>query len=187
MATSPQSPLPSGPELTSREPSGGEVQDEVQNQAGFPWLWLALIVAAAVLLAFIVKVPIPVPRSARSARAAAPAPGQVQLADLNMTLAPVGSAMYLDVSLHNLGVTSITGLQLRADFKGTNGQIIASQLRFVAGVVGGSNQNNVQNLVDAPIRPNQSRRVRIYFDNLPQAWNKTVPDLTVVTVTGTAP
>jgi hypothetical protein len=43
-----------------------------------------------------------------------------------------------------------------------------------------------EDLTKAPIRPNESRPIRIYFDHPPAGWNQQMPELTVVTVTGAA-
>jgi hypothetical protein len=39
----------------------------------------------------------------------------------------------------------------------------------------------------SPIKPNDSRNVRIAFTNVPQTWNHQLPDLSVSTVTATTP
>ncbi len=188
MATNPQRPLPPRSHLPSMEPVAEQTSDDVQVQRAPVWLWLALIAAATALLILIEISPAPPPP--REPKAATKpqvslSPDQLQIAEPHMTIAPIGSAMYIDAILVNNNSTSLTGVQLRADFEGANGQIIASQLRFVAGVVGSSNENSIRNLVDAPVRPNQARRVRIYFDNIPQGWNQQTPGLSVINVTGT--
>jgi hypothetical protein len=73
---------------------------------------------------------------------------------------------------------------VQAEFLGRNGPILATETRPVEGVANGTGS---QNLTQAPIKPNESRPVRIYFEHTPLGWNHQLPQLTVTTVTGTRP
>jgi hypothetical protein len=98
--------------------------------------------------------------------------------------APVGGALYLTGVLHNTGSTAITGVQVVAEFLGRNGPILATITRPVEGLAAGGAP---QDLTKAPIQPNESRPIRIYFEHPPAGWNHQIPGLTVTTVTGTTP
>jgi hypothetical protein len=50
-----------------------------------------------------------------------------------------------------------------------------------------ANGAGTEELTQAPIRPNETRPVRVYFAVVPKAWNREAPQLTVSTVTGTTP
>ncbi len=189
MATNPQRRPTEDGELSSLKPAEEPVVTRLPAEGRFPWFGLILMIAALIVVVIISlypSAPVQQPTRPPTQMALTPVLGQVQLTGMSMTVAPVGSAMFVDTMVHNNGPTNITGLQVQAAFQGSNSQTIGTQLRFVAGVVSGSNLDNVRNLVEAPIKPNQVRRVRIFFDNLPPAWNKKPPQMTIVSVTGAA-
>jgi hypothetical protein len=86
--------------------------------------------------------------------------------------------------LHNMGDTSINGVQVQAEFLGRNGPVLETVTVPVQGLV---NRSTAQDLTQAPIKPNESRPVRIYFEHTPRGWNHQLPQLTVTNVTGTTP
>ena len=95
--------------------------------------------------------------------------------------------MYLMGILHNTGDTVITGVQVEAQFLGRNGPILETLRAPVQGFVGGAGATTAQDLTQAPIKPNDSRPIRIYFEHTPRGWNHQLPQLTVTAVTGTTP
>src|SRR5437588_6941978 len=100
MATNPQyQPPQKGPQLVP------ELQAPVERQ--FPGPLVAIVAAAAILTVLIVSLPtVPNPRAAAIAAAhqpQQPAGIQVQLTDLKMVPAQVGSAFYIDGQLINNG------------------------------------------------------------------------------------
>ncbi|MGE5207653.1 MAG: DUF2393 family protein [Chlamydiota bacterium] len=181
MATNPQYPEPQRPHLHPRL--------QIPPKRRFPWPLIAIIIAAAILAALIWWLP-QTPKKQLPPNAATvpaqPTGNQIQLTNLKMTPSPVGSAFYVEGMLYNNGNSDITGVQVQAKFQGANGQVLETQTRPMEGVVGNS-ASEVQNLVQAPIKPNQSRAVRVYFDHYPAGWNKQMPDLKVTTVTAHAP
>jgi hypothetical protein len=95
----------------------------------------------------------------------------------------VGDSLYLDAMLRNVGNTEITGVQVNAQFLNGNGASAGNE----DGVVQNSSGGTTQDLTQAPIKPNDSRPVRIYFAHTPKGWNHEVPSLTVKNVTATTP
>lgn len=154
----------------------------------FPWPLIAIVIAAAILAVLIWWLPQPKKQLPPNAAAvpAQPTGNQVQLTSLKMTPSTVGSAFYVEAMLYNNGNTDITGVQGQAAFHGINAQVLETQTRPVEGMVGNS-ATEAQNLAQAPIKPNQSRAVRVYFNHYPAGWNKQMPDLKVTTVTAHAP
>ena len=154
----------------------------------FPWPLIAIVIAAAILAVLIWWLPQPKKQLPPNAAAvpAQPTGNQVQLTSLKMTPSTVGSAFYVEAMLYNNGNTDITGVQVQAAFHGINAQVLETQTRPVEGMVGNS-ATEAQNLAQAPIKPNQSRAVRVYFNHYPAGWNKQMPDLKVTTVTAHAP
>ena len=177
MATNPQyQPLQKGPQLVP------ELQAPAKRQ--FPGPLVAIVAAAAILTALIVWLP-SVPNQRVATIAAAHQPQQptgiqVQLTDLKMVPAQVGSAFYIDGRLINNGGGDINGVQLQAVFKGANGQVLDTQIHPVNGLQAGGRMHD---LSQAPIKPNEARPVRIYYDHSPQNWNRQMPELKVTAVT----
>jgi hypothetical protein len=181
MATNPQYPEQQKPHMHPRL--------QTPPKRAFPWPLIAIIIAAAILAALIWWLP-QTPKKQMPPNAAAvpaqPTGDQIQLTNLKMTPSTVGSAFYVQGMLYNQGNTDITGVQVQAQFQGASGQVLETQSRPVEGMVGNS-ATEAQNLAQAPIKPNQSRAVRVYFDHYPAGWNKQMPDLKVTTVTAHAP
>ena len=181
MATNPQYPEPQKPHIHPRLQTPPEKK--------FPWPLIAIIIAAAILAALIWWLP-QTPKKQLPPNAAAvpaqPTGNQIQLTNLKMTPSTVGSAFYVEGMLYNNGNTAITGVQVQAAFHGINGQVLQTQTQPVQGMVGNS-ATAAQDLTQAPIKPNESRAVRVYFDHYPAGWNKQMPDLKVTTVTAHAP
>jgi len=177
MATNPQyQPPQKGPQLVP------ELQAPVKMQ--FPGPLVAIVAAAAILTALIVSLPSVPNQRARSIAAAQqpqqPTGIQVQLTDMKMVPAQVGSAFYIDGQLINSGGGDITGVQLQGAFKSASGQVLDTQTHPVNGLRSGG---GMQDLSQAPIKPNEVRPVRIYYDHVPQGWNRQMPELKVTAVT----
>jgi hypothetical protein len=69
---------------------------------------------------------------------------------------------------------------------GNNGEVLETQTRPVQGV-SGDGTGPVEDFTKSPIKPNQSRPFRVYFEHTPAGWNKETPALRITTVTGTTP
>ena len=193
MATNPKYPqFPEkdrAPEKVSPVPVDDHAKVDIIKKGKFPWPLIAIIVAVAILIALIIWLPSipqrnPPPSAAQVPQQ--PTASQIQLTNVNIAPAPVGSALYVAGVLHNQGPTAITGVQVRADFLAAHGQIIGSQSRPLEEVSGNA-ETNGGSFAGTPIQPNQARPFRVYFDHIPQTWNHQVPALTVTTVTGTTP
>lgn len=181
-------PLGQGP-TGAKRPVHDHAHVDFVKKGRFPWVLIAILVAIAILIALIVWLPAmphktPPPTAAKVPNQ--PIASQIQLTNMNITLAPVGGSMYLDGVLHNQGSTAITGVQVRAQFMGPQGQVLGSQIRPLAEITGQEGMR-VENFTKSPIQPNEARPFRIYFDHLPQGWNHQIPQLTVTAVTGTTP
>ncbi len=188
MATNPK--LPDYPEGPPRKSTDDHARVQVIKKSKFPWPIAGLIAGAVLLIAIIALLPktphvAPPPTGAQVPQQ--PTAEQIQLTDMKLTPAPPpGTSLYLTGILHNTGETAITGVQVQAEFMGRNGPALASLTSPVQGVVGGS-ADQAQDLTQAPIKPNESRPIRIYFDRAPAGWNRQMPQLTVTAVTGTTP
>jgi hypothetical protein len=179
--------LPDLPDIPSRRPENEHAKVQMIRQSKFAWPIVVLIVGAALLIAIFALLP-------KTPHVTAPPTGaqvpqqptadQVQLTNFKLSPAPAGGAAYMTAILHNTGDTAITGVQLQAQFLGRNGPVLDTVTVPVQGLV---NRTTPQDLIQSPIKPNESRAVRIYFEHTPAGWNHQLPQLTVTTVTGTTP
>jgi hypothetical protein len=185
MATNPK--LPDYPNIPARKSADQHGKVQMIRQSKFPWPLLGLIAGAALLIAIIAVLP-KAPHVTKPPSAAEvprqPTAAQIQFTGVQIAPAPVGDSLYLNAVLHNTGNTAITGVQVNAQFMGANGTVAGSTNGSVQAVFGGTSS---EDLTQAPIKPSESRPVRIYFEHTPKGWNHQVPALTVTTVTGTTP
>jgi hypothetical protein len=185
MATNPK--LPDYPNVLPRRPKDDHARVEMIRQSKFPWPPVALLAGAVLLIAIFLLLP-RAPHLAKAPSGAEvpqqPTASQVQLTNVSIAPSPVGGSFYLNAVLHNAGSTALTGVQVNGQFKGPNGVSAGSSTAAVQAAFGGTAS---ENLTQAPIKPNESRPVRIYFEHTPQGWNHQVPALTVTTVTATTP
>jgi hypothetical protein len=183
MATNPKIPdsnLPPRPDHVH-----GKVQ--VIRKGKFPWPLVALIIGAAILAAiigFLPRTPHVAPPPTASEVPQQPTAEQVQLSNMKIASSPAGGALYLTGVLHNTGNNAITGVQVQAEFLGRNGPVLENVTRPVEGL---TTAGPTEDLTKAPIKPNESRPIRIDLGHAPAGWNHQIPSLTVTTVTGTTP
>ncbi len=190
MATNPK--MPDFPNIPPRKQGGDHAKVQMIRKSKFPWPIVGLLAGVAILVAIIALLP----RTPHVTTAPAgaqipqqPTAEQVQLTNLKIVPSPVGGALYLTGMLRNMGNSQITGVQVQAQFQGSNGQALETVNGVVQGIVGGSTSQDVsaQDLTQAPIKPNEARPIRVYFEHVPAGWNHQLPELTVTTVTGTTP
>jgi len=184
MATNPK--LPDFPDILPRRAENEHAKVRMIRRSKFPWLVVILISGAALLIAIFALLPRVPHLSALPTGAQVPqqpTAEQVQFTNLKIATAPVGGSVYVTGILQNTGNTAITGVQVQAEFLGRNGPVLDTITTPVQGLVKGTTQD----LTQAPIKPNESRPVRIYFQHTPAGWNHQVPELTITTVTGTTP
>jgi hypothetical protein len=185
MATNPK--LPDFPNVPPRRPDNARGKVQMIRQSKFPWPLVILIAGAALLIAILALLP-KAPHLTKAPTGAQvpqqPSADQVQFTNLKLAAAPAGGAVYMTAILHNAGDTAITGVQVQAEFLGRNGPVLDTLTVPVQSL---ADRTNPQDLTQSPIKPNESRPVRMYFQHTPAGWNHQLPELTVTTVTGTTP
>ena len=179
MATRPRIPESQGPAQHSKFPV------EKNNRP-----LIALIVAAAILAA--VAGILPRALKAKASPAAArvtqqPTGKQIQFSELQGISEPTGGAFYLTGELANNGKTAINGILIELKFKNEAGKTLLRQRLPVESIVPGSNPPREQYLAEAPIKPGETRPFRIHVSEVPAGWNHQVPEMKIVTVTGSKP
>lgn len=193
MASSPRipeqnEPSRKGPRLVSKpeQPTGGG-----------PGVTLAIVTALLMLGAILYFMPRN-SKNVSSAPAGAvtpeqPSSGQLQFSDLTMTTAPVGNALSIDAQLSNSGASDVNGVMAEVVFPLSNHQTAAVQAPVFGVAVGKTGKTgntsavtgDVEDLTKAPIKPGETRPVRITVNAVPQGWNHQVPQIRVAETTGT--
>jgi hypothetical protein len=185
MATNPK--LPDYPDIPPRRPANEHAKVQMIRKNNFPWPLLILLSGVALLIAIFALLPrvshlTQPPAGAQGPQQ--PTADQVQLMNLKIATAPVGGSVYMTGILRNTGNSAITGVQVQAEFLGRNGPVLDTLTVPVQSL---ADRTNPQDLSQSPIKPNEARPIRIYFQHTPAGWNHQMPELTVTTVTGTTP
>jgi len=184
MAANPN--LPDFPDIPPRRPKDDHAKLQLVKQGKFPWPIVAFIIGLVILAAILFYLAFPSNNRKPGAGTvpAQPTGQQIQLSDIRMTLGPVGGALYVEALLHNAGSSEIIGVRLQGEFLGKNGQSLEMENGSLQAV---TRAGGAEDLTQAPIKPNESRAVRIYFDHMPQGWNRQPPQLRILSVSGTTP
>ena len=161
MATNPK--LPDYENVPPRRTKDDHARVEMIKQGKFPWPLMALLAGVVLLLVIFLVLP-KAPHLTNAPTGAEvpqqPTASQVQLTNVSIAPSPVGGSLYLNAVLHNAGSTALTGVQVNGQFMGPNGVPAGSSTAAVQAAFGGTAS---ENLNQAPIKPNESRPVRIYF------------------------
>ena len=158
--------------VTSPNPPGSSGKEKV------PWPLLMLLVLVVAIIAIITVLP----RGGENTKA------PVQLGQLEIVPAAAGggntrSAVYVDAVLHNAGTRAIAEVEVSATFVENDGTL--KTITFPVEDMPGTGHSH--DLVNDPIKPNESRRVSIYVEEPPTGWNHQPPQITVEKVSATMP
>ncbi len=161
-----------------------------------PGVVLAIVTALLLLGAIMYFMP-RAPKAASSAPAGAvtpaqPSNGQLQFSDITMSVAPVGGAVSIDAQLSNSGTTDVNGVMAEVVFALSNGQSDAVQAPVMGIFVGKGGKaantsgvtGDLEDLTKAPVKPGQTRPVRITVNEVPKGWNHQIPQIQVAETTG---
>ncbi len=194
MASSPRIPNPreprrKGPVLVQREdpPTG--------STAGVILAIVTAILLLGAIFYFMPRAPKGTTTQLGSTTSAQPGGSVLSISGLRMSEAPTGGAINLDGQVTNSGSTAVSGVMVEVVFRLTNG-LRASIERPVQGIAMGTTANegkrtdtgkitgDTEDLTKSPIKPGETRPVRIAVDELPKAWNHQIPQIRVVETTG---
>jgi hypothetical protein len=178
MATNPK--IPSS--LEPNQAGGLKPEPPTSGRAG---VILALITAALLLGAILYFMP-RAPKAAPTPTAAEvpqqPVPGQVQLTNTNMTLGPTGNSMNIDAMAQNTSNQTIIGLAALVRFHGQDGAILDSVNLPVEALTAQSGGRVDEALTKVPIKPNDTRPIRIAINRVPPNWNHKMPEIQISAV-----
>ena len=174
MVTSPNPP--GSPNIPPRQSGDGHAKVRRIGKDKVPWPVLMLFVLAVLIIGIITILP----RGRKTTKA------PVQLSQLEIVPAPssgrTGGAVYLDALLHNAGTTAISEVEVSATFVRNDGT-----LKTIIAPVENMPGSHSHDLVNDPIKPNESRPVSIYVEEPPTGWNHQPPQITVEKVSATMP
>lgn len=181
MAANPN--LPDFPDIPPR-PKDDHAKLQLIKQGKFPWPIVAFVIGLVILATIILYLALPSTGHppAGSIVPTQPTGQQIQFTNMRMTVGPVGGAVYVEALLSNAGATQITGVEVQGTFVDNNGQPLETENATLQAL---TQTGGAEDLTQAPIKPHESRRVRIYFNHMPEGWNKQPPKLRVLTTSGT--
>jgi hypothetical protein len=174
----PQSLDPRGPSHTG----GLEPEPPTSGRAG---VTLALITAALILgaiLYFMPRAPKASPAPAAAEVPTGPSAGMLHLTAPKMTTSPGGNSMYIDAMVQNTSAQTINGIVAQVRFRAQDGSV-AQAVEVPVQLVEQGGARITQDVTSAPIKPNDTRPIRIAIDRVPQNWNHQMPEIQVSAVT----
>lgn len=182
MATNPRIPESRGPQL-EKGPGGLK---PVRPGSGAPGVIIAIIVALILLAAifyFMPRAPKATPPKPAADMPVQPVPGQIEVQNVNMSMAPNGRAMTLQGMMTNHGGQVINGIAARVLFRGNDGTVLANEIGKVYALKKVGDDLVPDDLTKAPLKPNDTRPFRVEVADVPQGWNHQAPELQITTVT----
>ncbi len=153
---------------------------------GLPGVLIGILVAVVllgVLAYFLPRMPKNRPPAAAAQVPGQPVPGELQLQGMQLIAGPTDSAFYLDGNVTNTGPHSITGIVADVKLRNDLNQVILDVQRPLEGMAMKDHDLISDPLTKDPIKPNDTRPVRLGLDNVPSRWNHNLPDIHIVTVT----
>lgn len=183
MATNPRSTVSEriGPALVSPRRRGTQ-----RNSSSLKSRLLSTLVAL-VVLALVLRYLPPGPRNAHANDGSAVMqvdPAELHFSELQIAQAPGGSALYLDGSVVNTGMTAVTGATAEVEFRDAQGTVIASVQEPLVGMARSETSLIGNEFAGNPIAPNEKRLFRVAVEQVPPAWNHEVPTLKIVAAKG---
>jgi hypothetical protein len=182
MVTNPRSTLNEQPDLTlvsNEPPRKGKTPPKLTGRV------ISTLVALVVLVVVLRYLP-PGRRSSEVQAARTPvavAPEDVQLGNLQLSLAPGAEALYIDGVLTNAGHGAITGATMQVDLLDARGNLVTSVQKPIVSMAHGGTDLIKNEFARNPITPNEMRFFRVAVDQVPHTWNHEVPSVKVVAVT----
>jgi hypothetical protein len=184
----PREPQRKGPVLVQR------VEPPTSSTPGVALAIVTAVLLLGAILYFMPRAPKSGAAATGSSTPAQPAGSLLSVSGLRMSEAPTGGAISIDGQLTNRGSAAVSGVMAEVIFDLTNG-LSASIERPVQGIALGTKANegrqadtgrvtgDTEDLTKAPIKPNETRPVRIGVNELPKAWNHQIPRVRIVETT----
>lgn len=139
-----------------------------------PGLIVGILVAVALLAMvayFLPRMPKNAPPSTNAQVPGQAVPGELQLPGMQLIAGPTDDSYYLQGNVTNTGQHSITGIMAEVKLRDSQNQVVLDTQRPMQGMVMKDHSLVEDPLAQDPIKPNDTRPVRIYLNNVPPTWN----------------
>jgi hypothetical protein len=179
MATNPRVP-------GSLDPRGQRGLRPEPPSSGRAGAILAIITAALLLgaiLYFMPRAPKVSPAPTAAQVPSGSAAGMLQLTNIKMSAAPNGESMYIQAIMQNTSGQTINGVVAHVRLHAEDGTIAQAENVPVQLLQNEGGARVSQDLASAPMKPNDTRPIRIAIDHVPQNWNHQMPEIQVSAVT----
>ena len=153
---------------------------------GVPGLLIGILVAVVLLAVaayFLPRMSKNQPTPTAAQVPGRPVPGELQLQGMQLIAGADDGSYYLDGDVINTGQHSITGIMADVKLRDVRNQVILDTQRPMQGMAMKDHSLVEDPLAQDPIKPNDTRPVRLSLNNVPREWNHNVPDIQIVTVT----
>ena len=187
MATNPRIP-PDDDQTSSRR------LETVPSRKPPKGAWNGVLAALAIIVVLFAVVFYYLPRAPKMSR---PSPGatvpaqatgdMLQIQNVQLSPDPTGKSLLIQGTITNNGTQTVNGALMHVQFMGSNGanagsadapvEVLQTQGQGVKAKV-----TDAQALVDAPMKPNDSRPFRVQVNNVPADWNHEMPQLSFAQV-----
>jgi hypothetical protein len=151
-----------------------------------PGVIIGILVALALLAAvvyFMPRSPRNRPPATAAEAPAQPVPGELQMQGMQLIAGSADGSYYLDGKVTNTGPHSITGIMAEVKLRNNLNEVILDVQRPLEGMIVKNHDLVSDPLTKDPIKPNDTRPIRLSLDNVPPKWNHNLPDIHIVTVT----
>jgi len=157
-----------------------------RRRGGVPGLIVGIIVVLALLAAVVYFLPrTPKHRAPASAAQVStePVPGELQLQGMQLIEGPTDGSFYLEGTVTNNGPHAITGIIANLKLRGSQNGVVMDVQRPLDGMAMRDRRLVPDPLTKDPIKPDDTRPVRLSLENVPPDWNHNLPEVQIVTVT----
>lgn len=149
--------------------------------------WTPFLIGGVALLAIVAAVLVSSRAPTSIAPQASPYAANLKLSDVKLSAAENyvgGTVTYLDVKITNTGSQTLTGAQMRAVFKNTLGQVVQTEM-LTPHVLVDNQMAGYPDLVELgrdPIKPGQSKTVRLALEHISADWDNNPPEMELVSL-----
>jgi hypothetical protein len=161
---------------------------EREPRSPVPWI-IALVVVAIAVGVLLVVSRHHEPANPGGAGLASADPYAVSLPITNVHMSQAGNmagsqTTYVDGQITNKGQETVSGITVQVAFHGLENPIAKKETMPLPLIRTRQPYVDTQPVSAAPIKPGETREFRLIFDNIPEDWNQSYPEIRIISVTG---
>ena len=158
-----------------------------EPRSPLPWI-IALAVVLIAIIALVVVSRRHEPANSGGAGLAPPDPYAASLPITNLRMSQAGNmagsqTTYIDGQIANTGPKTVTAITVQVAFHGFTNPIAKKETMPLPLIRMREPYVDTQPVSAAPLAPGDTRDFRLIFDNIPEDWNQTYPEIRIITVT----